>query len=220
VPDTTSDPTLRPFLAVSGLACQRGRQWLFRDLSFSVWPGQMVWLRGPNGSGKTTLLRTVVGLSQPDEGVAQVHGPQGMGGTGAGRVVYIGHLNAMKDDLTVCESLQFIAGIHGQDRSREAALSALTVMGMHHRRNAAVRTLSQGQRRRAALARLALEHEVSLWVLDEPFDALDVEGIQTLIGLMVAHLERGGCVLLTSHLKLPASGPAAIVLTLDEGLVA
>lgn len=126
----------------------------------------------------------------------------------------------MKDDLTVCESLQFVAGLHGQDRSRGAALSALTVMGMHHRRNAAVRTLSQGQRRRAALARLVLEREVALWVLDEPFDALDAEGIQTLNGLLVAHLERGGCVLLTSHQELPASEPAVIELSLDQGVTA
>jgi heme exporter protein A len=217
---TTSDSARVPFLTVSGLACQRGRQWLFRDLSFSVRPGQMVWLRGPNGSGKTTLLRTVVGLSQPDEGTLRIQGSTALGEAGAGRVVYIGHLNAMKDDLTVCESLQFVARLQGQVCSREAALSALTVMGMHHRRNAAVRTLSQGQRRRAALARLVLEKSASLWVLDEPFDALDAQGIQALNGLLAAHLDRGGCILLTSHLELQASGPAATELALDTGAFA
>lgn len=176
-----------------------------------------MWLRGANGSGKTTLLRIVVGLSQPDEGTLSRDMPDGLGGSREGRMVYVGHLNAMKDDLTVCESLQFMAGLHGQDSRREAALAALQALGMHHRRNAAVRTLSQGQRRRAALARLALEKTASLWVLDEPFDALDAQGIETINGLMQAHLDRGGSVLLTSHLELEAAGPEAHELTLEQG---
>ncbi|MDP2022726.1 MAG: ATP-binding cassette domain-containing protein, partial [Hydrogenophaga sp.] len=99
-----------PLLQVSGLACRRGADWLFRDLNFSVRPGQLVWLRGHNGSGKTTLLRAVSGLTDPDEGHLTwaasshaAHEPRSQ------RLVYVGHLNAMKDDLTVCESLQFIA---------------------------------------------------------------------------------------------------------------
>jgi heme exporter protein A len=135
-------------------------------------------------------------------------------GTDRTRVVYIGHLNAMKDDLTVCESLQFVARLHGNDHSRAGAVAALRSLGMHHRRNAPVRTLSQGQRRRAALARLALEQQPSLWVLDEPFDALDTAGIEVVNGLLRVHLERGGSVLLTSHLDLSVSGPAAIELAL------
>ncbi|MDP2021269.1 MAG: ATP-binding cassette domain-containing protein, partial [Hydrogenophaga sp.] len=130
------------------------------------------------------------------------------------RLVYVGHLNAMKDDLTVCESLQFIARLHGQDGSRPRVLEALRLLGMHHRRNAAVRTLSQGQRRRAALARLVLESDAALWVLDEPFDALDIAGIDTVNGLLKAHLARGGSVLLTSHLPLDASALPATELTL------
>lgn len=204
-----------PLLQVSGLACRRGADWLFRDLNFSVRPGQLVWLRGHNGSGKTTLLRAVSGLADPDEGHLTwatvshaTHEP------GKPRLVYVGHLNAMKDDLTVCESLQFIARLHGQDGSRPRVLEALRLLGMHHRRNAAVRTLSQGQRRRAALARLVLESGAALWVLDEPFDALDNAGIDTVNGLLKTHLERGGSVLLTSHLPLDASVLKATELTL------
>ena len=212
---TTSDVPDLPLLQVSGLACRRGADWLFRDLSFSVWPGQLVWLRGHNGSGKTTLLRAISGLTDPDEGHLTwaasshaAHEPRSQ------RLVYVGHLNAMKDDLTVCESLQFIARLHGQDGSRPRVLEALRLLGMHHRRNAAVRTLSQGQRRRAALARLVLESDAALWVLDEPFDALDIAGIDTVNGLLKAHLARGGSVLLTSHLPLDASALPATELTL------
>lgn len=167
----------------------------------------MLWLRGANGSGKTTLMRTVCGLTEPDEGLVE-HLSE------ARRVVYVGHLNAMKDDLTVFESLQFVARLHGLPASRAQVFDALRLLGMHHRRHAAVRTLSQGQRRRAALARLALESQVSLWVLDEPFDALDTAGIAVVNGLLKQHLERGGGVLLTSHLVLESDGPQAQELNL------
>jgi heme exporter protein A len=209
-----------PTLKVSGLACRRGNEWLFRGLDFAIYPGQMVWLRGHNGSGKTTLLRVVSGLTQADEGELVWNPKHAETSAGVGKLVYIGHLNAMKDDLTVCESLQFVARLHGRDGSEEAALTALRQLGMHHRRHAAVRTLSQGQRRRAALARLALERSPSLWVLDEPYDALDTAGIQTVNALLVKHLEIGGSVLLTSHLALGTDAPATRELLLDKGIVA
>lgn len=160
----------------------------------------------------------MVGLSQQDGGRLEwSDGERAASLDKRPRVVYVGHLNAMKDDLTVCEALQFVAGLHGNNDSRAGAVAALRSLGMHHRRNAPVRTLSQGQRRRAALARLALEQQPSLWVLDEPFDALDTAGIEIVNRLLRAHLEIGGCVLLTSHLELSFSGPAAIELTLETG---
>lgn len=201
-PDTTSEaPVLAPLLLARGLACRRGRDWLFRDLSFELRPGQLVWLRGFNGSGKTTLLRTVCGLSRPDEGELVWPGDAHPGGAGQ---VYVGHLNAMKDDLSASEALQFISRLHGSEAGMDRIAQALRQLGVHHRRHALVRTLSQGQRRRVALARLALETRPSLWVLDEPFEALDADGIAAVQALIQGHLARRGGVLLTSHLALDA----------------
>ena len=104
--------------------------------------------------------------------------------------VYIGHANALKDDLTVTESLTFLARLHGLESEPEAIRAALRTLAIHHRRHAVVRTLSQGQRRRVALARLALERAPSLWILDEPYDALDTEGVQAVNRLLAAHLGR------------------------------
>jgi heme exporter protein A len=115
---------------------------------------------------------------------------------------YIGHANALKDDLTVTESLTFLARLHGLECQSQRINAALRTLAIHHRRHAFVRTLSQGQRRRVALARLALESEPSVWILDEPFDALDTQGIEAVNQLLAAHLARGGSVLLTSHLAL------------------
>jgi heme exporter protein A len=114
------------------------------------------------------------------------------------------------------ESLQFLASLHGRDSSARAADSALGRMGIRHRRHLAVRTLSQGQRKRVALARLVLETEPTLWVLDEPFDALDDAGIATVHALMAEHRARGGAVLLTSHIPVVLPGDSADVLSLDR----
>ncbi len=187
------------------VSCRRGQEWLFRDFSFSVKPGELVWLRGQNGSGKTSLLRIVAGLSRPEAGTITVTG----GRPGA----YIGHANALKEDLTVTESLTFLARLHDLESGAPGIREALRTLAIHHRRHAVVRTLSQGQRRRVALARLALEREPSLWVLDEPFDALDVHGIEAVNRLLAAHLARGGSVLLTSHLAL--SLPPGLVTELE-----
>ncbi len=215
MPDTICEaPWGVPLVQARGLSCRRGRDWLFRDLSFELRAGQLVWLRGFNGSGKTTLLRTVCGLTRPDEGelVWADDGPTG----GAGRV-YVGHLNAMKDDLSVSEALQFISQLHGGEAGMDRIGQALRELGVHHRRHALVRTLSQGQRRRVALARLALETRPALWVLDEPFEALDTDGIAAVQTLIQGHLARRGCVLLTSHLALDAGQMPFGELSLDGG---
>lgn len=179
----------------------------------------MVWLRGANGSGKTSLLRLLAGLAQAEEGSIDWAAPVNTELPLRARapMLYIGHLNALKDDLTTCESLQFMASLHGHDASRTAALSALRALGIHHVRQVHVRNLSQGQRRRAALARLAQEREARVWILDEPFDALDTAGIDVVNGLLSAHLQRGGAVLLTSHLPPLMSGPHAREISLDHG---
>jgi heme exporter protein A len=192
-----------PSLQLLDLACRRGDRLLFEGVQLEVPAGRLVWLRGRNGSGKTSLLRLVTGLSAPERGQVLWGGePIRKSERFRRELVYIGHTNALKEDLTVTESLAFLARIH--DRQADAARleQALDTFGLRSRRRAPVRTLSQGQHRRVALARLALESRPGLWVLDEPFDALDVEGTGRLAELLVNHQSRGGSVLFTSHLPL------------------
>ena len=185
----TSIDQPKALLHVQDLACQRGERLLFDGLSLTVSAGQAVWVRGPNGQGKTSLLRLMAGLSQPAAGRVQAHAA----------VLYIGHQHALKDDLTSLEALAFLQGLHGQATDRLTLVAALERMGVKAKREAFVRTLSQGQRRRVALSRLALAPAGGLWILDEPFDALDDQGVATLNDLLVQHARSGGAVVLTSH---------------------
>jgi heme exporter protein A len=201
-----------PLLAAADVACRRGTRVLFRGLQLAVSAGQVVWLRGDNGRGKTSLLRLLSGLASPEEGQITWRGLpiRKAGAAYRAELVYIGHLNGLKDDLTALESLRFMARLHERPASEAELEEALRAMGVHARRHAATRTLSQGQRRRVALARLCLEKAPSLWLLDEPFDALDTTGIATLNGLLGAHAARGGAVVLTSHQPLSLREPAPI----------
>ncbi len=162
----------------------------------------MTWLRGTNGSGKTSLMRILAGLSQPAAGrvswTAQP-GPPVLPGDDRQQLVYIGHANALKDDLSLIEAVAFLAALAGMDRALHRAGTALERMGLGSRLDAPVRTLSQGQRRRAALARLLLDDAPRTWLLDEPFDALDAANVATLVRLIENHAARQGLVLFTSH---------------------
>ncbi|MFM2065581.1 MAG: hypothetical protein RLZZ584_490 [Pseudomonadota bacterium] len=194
-------------LSAVELACRRGERRLFSGLNLQLPAGRLLWLRGDNGRGKTSLLRLLAGLATPDAGEVLLGGEPLRKAALAGlRPLYIGHANAMKDDLSATEALQFIARLHGRLHGRSADTArvhaALERLGVASRRDAAVRTLSQGQRRRVALARLALEDEAAPWILDEPYDALDVAGIAALDELLAGHLARGGSVILTSHQPL------------------
>jgi heme exporter protein A len=205
-----------PTLAAVDLACRRGNRRLFGGVNFTVDAGQATWLRGRNGRGKTSLLRLAAGLSAPESGRITWGGVAVREAAGmAQRLVYVAHASALKDDLSVTESLRFLAQLHGRDDSIGALHAALERVGMGARRDALVRTLSQGQRRRATLARLALEREASLWILDEPYDALDSDGIEAVNALLNEHLTRGGSVLLTSHQAAGASAPPMNVFDLD-----
>ena len=194
------DAAALPSLAADGLACRRGNRLLFKGLNLSVGAGRALWLRGRNGSGKTSLLRLAAGLSVPADGQITWGGVPVRRHEGYARqMLYVGHANALKDDLSTTESLRFLAVMHGR-RADEASLQqALAKVGMASRQDALVRTLSQGQRRRASLARLALETEAALWILDEPYDALDVDGVAIVDALLHEHLARGGSLLFTSH---------------------
>lgn len=197
-------------LAARGLACRRGDRMLFERLDFELRDGQIVWLRGANGRGKTSLLRLLAGLSKPAAGLIErpgVHDDR--------RMVYVAHANALKEDLSALENLQFLARLHGDAEDEGTCSEALRRFGLMSRRRAAVRTLSQGQRRRVALSRLLLAKAPTLWILDEPFDALDSEGIATLNEVLAAHARAGGAIVLTSHLDVTLHEPEPICLQLD-----
>jgi len=208
---TSSLPAIPRFSAVA-LACSRAGRSLFSKLSLEILPGQLVWLRGANGRGKTSLLRLAAGLASPESGQLRWDG-QPLGSHR--QPLYLGHANALKDDLSVGEALQFLLRLHGRAADATRIQAALSRMGLHGWRDAPMRTLSQGQRRRVALARLAAEDEPALWLLDEPFDALDADGVQRVNGLLVEHLQRGGGVLLTSHVPVDIDEPRAVVVHLD-----
>jgi heme exporter protein A len=216
VPATRSDTGGLPTLAAVDLACRRGNRRLFGGVTFELVAGRATWLRGRNGRGKTSLLRLAAGLSVPESGQITWGGvPARNAADMARRLVYVAHASALKDDLSVTESLRFLALLHGRDASTAALHAALDRVGMGSRRDALVRTLSQGQRRRATLARLALEREASLWILDEPYDALDSDGIEAVNALLGENLARGGSVLLTSHQAAGDSAPPMAVFDLD-----
>ncbi len=201
-PTADAEPPFRPgVLGARSLACRRGRRLLFRGLDLQLDAGSVTWLRGTNGSGKTSLMRILAGLSTPAEGQVTWNGAavQGTGGVARLGTVYIGHANALKDDLTLAEAVAFLGTLHGLTDATRRAQMALERMGLASRRDALVRTLSQGQRRRGALSRLALDDAPRTWILDEPYDALDRHSVAQLSTLIESHAARGGAVLLTSH---------------------
>jgi heme exporter protein A len=199
--ETSAPPVAAGLLEARALACKRGRRLLFTALDMQLRPGTITWLRGTNGSGKTSLLRLLAGLSAPSEGQVLWNGvPLAQAGAGARQgIVYIGHANGLKDDLSLLEALAFLAQLAGMPDARAHAAQALAQMGLQAQQHLAVRLLSQGQRRRGALARLALDERPRTWLLDEPYDALDTASTQVLSDLITAHAARGGAVLLTSH---------------------
>lgn len=185
----------------------------------------MVWLRGRNGRGKTSLLRLLAGLSSPARGAVLCDGVPLARCPSAWRrrLLYVAHANALKEDLTVQEAVRFLGALHGQAPGDSQIHNALATLGVGHLHAALVRTLSQGQRRRCALARLALPDEArgaSVWLLDEPYDALDNEGVLALHALLAGHARQGGSTLLTSHQDVTLRDPVPTVLDLDAFAVA
>jgi heme exporter protein A len=220
VADSTSE--VAPRLEAVALAGERGGRPLFRELNFILDPGQVTWLRGRNGRGKTSLLRLMAGLATPAGGAVHCAG-QSLKVAGAGwreRLVYIGHPNAIKEDLSVAESLRFLAQVQGRSPTPDQLTAALGRLGIAALAARPVRTLSQGQRRRVALSRLALPQPRSVWLLDEPYDALDDDGMQRLNGLLSEHAHSGGSALLTSHQPPGLKDPVPDTLDLDASAAA
>lgn len=210
-------PSVVPWLGARALAARRGERLLFKGLELALQPGEVVWLRGTNGRGKTTLLRLLAGLATPAEGevLFQDRPLRAAGAEWRQCLAYVAHANALKDDLLAHEALRFLAGLRGTPASAAQVREALAHFGVARQADLPVRVLSQGQRRRVALARLALPEAPPVWLLDEPFDALDDIGIGTLAALLRAHATAGGTALLTSHQALP-EGLATRTLDLDQ----
>lgn len=190
------------------LECQRGERQLFAALSFRVGAGTCLHVAGENGAGKTSLLRIVCGLLAPTAGEVRWRGEPTRRLREAfwEELAYVGHLNGVKDDLTAAENVRFAAAIAGRAAGKPEVRAALQALGLAGFEDAFARTLSQGQRRRVALARLHFAAAATLWVLDEPFTALDTRGVAALTALIGAHLERGGIVVLTTHQAVELPG--------------
>jgi len=194
-----------PMLEAFDLTCVRGDRCLFRALHTAVAPGQLLLVEGENGAGKTSLLRILAGLGLPALGRVLWKGqPIARQREAYGQsLLYLGHLGALKDELSPTENLVADARIAGlPDIGTEQVQHALDRMGLRRVADLPVRVLSAGQRRRAALTRLLLAPP-PLWVLDEPFTALDSAAVDLLCRTLEAHLAQGGMAVLTSHQPVP-----------------
>ncbi len=194
-------------LEICDLACTRGDHQLFSGLSFSLSNGELLRVEGANGSGKTSLLRTLCGFIQPAAGEVRWRGQNihELDEDYFAEMVYLGHHNAIKDELNALENLRISAGIAGCAVDDKQAVSALRRMGLRGRETLPVKVLSQGQRRRVALARL-LVGNASLWILDEPLTALDVGAVGMMQELIGEHLANRGMVIYTTHQPLEVTG--------------
>jgi len=181
------------------LECERGGRTLFRGLSFALGRGELLRIAGANGRGKTSLLRILCGLLAPHAGEVRWNGSaiRGLAEDFSRDLLYLGHAAAVKDDLSAEENLSIACTLAGDRPSRsdlEAALARLSVP-----QQVLLKKLSQGQRRRALLARLDLGAGRPLWLLDEPLAALDADAAQIVEALVTGHVARGGLAIYTTH---------------------
>lgn len=197
-------------LEANELECERGGRKLFGPLSFRLSGGELLRVAGPNGSGKTSLLRILCGLLTPTQGEVRWNGTriQRLAEEYTRRLVYIGHAAALKDDLTPLENLDFASRLAGVKVRKDALRWALSTLAAP---DLPVRQLSQGQRRRAALARLLISESMPLWLLDEPFAALDTAAASYTEELMTRHLAAGGSVVYTTHQPSALDARARVV---------
>lgn len=205
-------------LEAVGLECVRGERTLFRDVAFTLENGSLLRIAGANGSGKTSLLRIVCGLTPPAQGEVRWRGEsiRALREEFWKDLVYIGHSNAVKDDLTALENLEIACTLGGLEIAPGAAYAALDQFGIAACAALPARVLSQGQRRRVALARLAISKRLPLWVLDEPFTALDAAAVGFVQTLISEQLARGGAVVFTTHQEVAIE--AAVKLRIDLGV--
>lgn len=187
-------------LMAQDLACLRGDRLLFKNIGFTLNAGGLLYVLGENGSGKSSLLRMLCGLLKPEEGGIFWDGRaiKEDAENYLSNLTYIGHLNGLKDDLTALENLQVAARLTGNDASENKTLAALKAIGIARCANLPARVLSQGQKRRVALATLWITQS-KLWILDEPFAALDVASTEVLASRLGEHMANGGMTIITTH---------------------
>lgn len=191
-------------LEVIKLECRRGDRRLFFGLDFALDAGTLLHVRGRNGSGKTTLLRALCGLFTPETGEIRWRGQptRDLGEEFQRELLYFGHLNGIKGDLTGIENLTISATLDGDRADQPAIWAALKQIGLAGFEDLPTRLLSQGQKKRVALARLILSR-APLWILDEPFTALDTGAVALLQRLIAEHIAAGGLAVLTTHQEVP-----------------
>lgn len=198
---------------IDQLACQRGDRLLFRRLGFSLKPGELLRIAGANGMGKTSLLRLLAGLSPPAAGTLCWHGTpiHTQRELFHAALLYLGHAPALNELLTPVENLRFACAAAGTPVSHTDSIRALSQAGLQRQTDLPCKVLSQGQRRRVGLARLFLSADRPLWILDEPFTALDTNAVAGLTATLDAHCAAGGSVIFSSHQDVPFRTPQRVL---------
>lgn len=199
------------------LACTRGERQLFNDIDFEIKPGDAMRVAGTNGSGKTSLLRMLCGLAFPAAGEVRWNGRniRSVREEFGGQLMYLGHANGVKDDLAAWENVVVASTLSGNAVTRAQACEALDQLGLARAVDLPTRALSQGQRKRVALARLRLRKAAPLWILDEPFTALDQSAVTQLCGTLNDHLAHGGMLIYTTHQEIALSAQRLLRLDLS-----
>ncbi len=208
-------------LAAANLECVRGDRTLFSDLSFTLGGGELLRVAGANGSGKTSLLRILCGLLSPAQGEVHWRGSSisSLREEYWKEIVYLGHSNAVKDGLTALENLLVTCTLAGMKIDHQQASAALRCFGLATSEALPAKVLSQGQRRRVSLARLILSKHLPLWILDEPFTALDAAAVDYLQTLIAGHVASGATVVLTTHQEVRIAGASMVTIDLSARTV-
>ena len=192
-----------PMLEARSITCVRGERELFSKLDLQVSPGECLHIRGENGVGKTSLLRLLTGLTAPETGGVFWNGKSIKNDAldYHSKLLFLGHRDALKEDLSALENLRLYTAIDGFEISEKEAFASLWQFGLKGREDLSVSCLSAGQKKRVLMARM-LTRRAQVWILDEPFNALDTQAVHELQDLIVQHLKGNGLAVLTSHQPL------------------